>query len=124
MGVNIVQPTVDFTKIGQRIKAARLEKGLNQSELGELVGCSNNHMSHVEVGQTKVSLSMLMKLSLVLEKDFDYFLMDTPYVRQERLIDTEILKKLKKCTPATLISVNKIIDILLEQQCAETSNDL
>ena len=55
MGVNIVQPTVDFTKIGQRIKAARLEKGLNQSELGELVGCSNNHMSHVEVGQTKVS---------------------------------------------------------------------
>ena len=124
MGVNIVQPTVDFTKIGQRIKAARLEKSLNQSELGELVGCSNNHMSHVEVGQTKVSLSMLMKLSLVLEKDFDYFLMDTPYVRQERLIDTEILKKLKKCTPATLISVNKIIDILLEQQCAETSNDL
>lgn len=124
MGMNIVQPTVDFTKIGQRIKAARLEKGLNQSELGELVGCSNNHMSHVEVGQTKVSLSMLMKLSLVLEKDFDYFLMDTPYVRQERLIDTEILKKLKKCTPATLISVNKIIDILLEQQCAETSNDL
>ena len=116
-----MQPTVDFTKIGQRIKAARLEKGLNQSELGELVGCSNNHMSHVEVGQTKVSLSMLMKLSLVLEKDFDYFLMDTPYVRQERLIDTEILKK---CTPATLISVNKIIDILLEQQCAETSNDL
>lgn len=119
-----MQPTVDFTKIGQRIKAARLEKGLNQSELGELVGCSNNHMSHVEVGQTKVSLSILMKLSLVLEKDFDYFLMDTPYVRQERLIDTEILKKLKKCTPATLISVNKIIDILLEQQCAETSNDL
>ena len=122
MGVNIVQQTVDFTKIGQRIKAARLEKGLNQSELGELVGCSNNHMSHVEVGQTKVSLSMLMKLSLVLEKDFDYFLMDTPYVRQERLIDTEILKKLKKCTPATLISVNKIIDILLEQQCAVCRN--
>ena len=117
-----MQPTVDFTKIGQRIKAARLEKGLNQSVLGELVGCSNNHMSHVEVGQTKVSLSMLMKLSLVLEKDFDYFLMDTPYVRQERLIDTEILKKLKKCTPATLLSVSKIIDVLLEQQYAEAGN--
>ena len=57
---------------------------------------------------------------------FLHFYLDetTPYVRQERLIDTEILKKLKKCTPATLISVNKIIDILLEQQCAETSNDL
>ncbi len=119
MGVNVVQPAVDFVKIGQRIKAARIEKGLNQSELGELVGCSNNHMSHVEVGQTKVSLTMLMKLSLVLEKDFDYFLMDTPYVRQDRLIDSEILKKMKKCSPATLISVSKIIDVLLEQQSAE-----
>lgn len=111
-----MQPEIDFAKIGQRIKAARIEKGLNQGELGELVGCSNNHMSHVEVGQTKVSLSMLMKLSVVLEKDFDYFLLDTTYVRQDRVIDSEILKKMEKCSPATLISVSKIIDVLLEQQ--------
>ncbi|MEY8574887.1 helix-turn-helix transcriptional regulator [Oscillospiraceae bacterium 21-37] len=111
-----MQPEIDFAKIGQRIKAARMEKGLNQGELGELVGCSNNHMSHVEVGQTKVSLTMLMKLSVVLEKDFDYFLLDTPYVRQDRVIDSEILDKMKKCSPATLISINKIIDVLLEQQ--------
>ena len=73
-------------------------------------------MSHVEIGQTKVSLTMLMKLSVVLEKDFDYFLLDTPYVRQERVIDSEILTKMEKCSPATLISINKIIDVLLEQQ--------
>jgi len=116
MGVSVVQPEIDFTKIGRRIKTARMEKGLSQGELGELVGCSNNHMSHVEVGQTKVSLSMLMKLSVVLEKDFDYFLLDTPYVRQERIIDSEILAKLRKCNSTTLLSVTKIIDILLEQQ--------
>ena len=51
-----VQPEVDYLKIGQRIKSARLEQGLNQTELGKLVGCSNNHMSHIEIGQTKVSL--------------------------------------------------------------------
>ncbi len=111
-----MQPEIDYTKIGQRIKSARLEKGLNQSDLGAMVGCSNNHMSHVEIGQTKVSLAMLMKLSVVLEKDFDYFLLDTPYVRQDRLIDSEILEKLKKCNPTTLLSVSKIIDVLLEQQ--------
>ena len=107
---------IDFTKIGQRIKTARIEKGFNQADLGALVGCSNNHISHVEVGQTKVSLSMLLKLSLVLEKDFDYFLMDTPYARANRIIDTEIANKLKKCNTSTLITVSKIIDILLEQQ--------
>lgn len=116
MGVSVVQPEIDFVKIGQRIKAARMEKGLNQGELGELVGCSNNHMSHVEIGQTKVSLTMLMKLSVALEKDFDYFLLDTPYVRQERVIDSEILTKMEKCNPATLISISKNIDVLLEQQ--------
>lgn len=117
-----MQPEIDFAKIGQRIKTARIEKGLSQGELGELVGCSNNHMSHVEVGQTKVSLTMLMKLSVVLEKDFDYFLLDTQYVRQDRVIDSEILAKMKRCSPATLISVSKIIDILLEQQDLQPGN--
>lgn len=116
-----MQPEVDFVKIGQRIKAARIEKGLNQEELGELVGCSNNHMSHVEVGQTKVSLTMLMKLSVALEKDFDYFLLDTPYVRRDRVIDSEILTKMEKCNPTTLISISKIIDVLLEQQDMEAA---
>ncbi len=111
-----MQPDIDYEKIGRRIKAARLEKGLNQSDLGELIGCSNNHISHVEVGQTKVSLGMLMKLSVILDKDFDYFLFDTPYTRRESIINTEIADKLKECTPATLISVSKIIDVLLEQQ--------
>ena len=107
---------IDYIKIGRHIKAARQEKGLNQSDLGALVGCSNNHMSHLEVGQTKVSLSMLLKLSMVLDKDFDYFLLDTPYVKKDRIIDTEIQSKLDKCYPITLITVNRILDALLEQQ--------
>ena len=112
-------PEIDFTKIGQRIKTARNEKGINQADLGSLIGCSNNHVSHVEVGQTKVSLSMLLKLSLILEKDFDYFLLDTPYVNKNRIINTEIADKLNRCNSSTLIAVSKIIDVLLEKQ--ETS---
>lgn len=111
-----VQPEIDFVRVGQRIKIARQEKGLNQAELGRLVGCSNNHMSHVEIGQTKVSLSMLLKISSVLEKDLNYFLMDTPFVQRDCIIDTEISHKLDQCTPATLVAVSKMIDILLEQQ--------
>lgn len=117
-----MQPEIDYVRIGQRIRAARLEKGYSQADLGALVGCSNNHMSHVEVGQTKVSLPMLLKLSFVLEKDFDYFLLDTPYAKCSTIINTEIAEKLKQCNATTLITVNKIIDILIEQQkilCAD-----
>lgn len=113
MEVIETQPEIDYVKIGQRIRAARLEKGYSQADLGALVGCSNNHMSHVEVGQTKVSLAMLLKLAFVLEKNFDYFLLDTPYAS---IIDNEIAAKLKKCNVTTLITVGKLIDVLIDQQ--------
>ena len=111
-----MQPEIDYIKIGKRIKAARTEKGLSQSDLGAIVGCSNNHLSHVEVGQTKVSLTMLLRIALALDKDFDYFLLDTPYAQCNRIIDNDIAAKLKKCNASTLITVSSIIDALLEQQ--------
>lgn len=111
-----MQPEIDFVKIGQRIKMARIEKGYSQAELGARIGCSNNHMSHVEIGQTKVSLSMLLKISLELDKNFDYFLLDTPFAKSESIINTEIAEKLNKCNSTSLITINKIIDALLEQQ--------
>lgn len=111
-----MHPEIDYIKIGQRIKTARQEKGYSQADLGALVDCSNNHISHIEVGQTKVSLPLLLKLAFVLEKNFDYFLLDTPYAQCESLIDTEMSEKLKKCNATTLVTINKIIDILLEQQ--------
>lgn len=109
-------PEIDYYKIGQRVKSARLAKGWTQSKLGSMVDCSNNHMSHIEIGQTKVSLSLLLKLSNALGTGLDYFLLDTPYARSESIIDEEIAKKLDKCEPETLIAVNKVLDILLEQQ--------
>lgn len=116
MEVIETRPEIDYVKIGQRIKAARQEKGYSQADLGALVGCSSNHMSHVEVGQTKVSLAMLLKLAFVLEKNFDYFLLDTPYAKCDSIIDDEIAAKLKKCNVTTLITVGKLIDVLIDQQ--------
>ena len=113
-----VQPEVDYLKIGQRIKSARLEQGLNQTELGKLVGCSNNHMSHIEIGQTKVSLSMLLRISYVLKKDLNYFLLDTPYAKRESIVNGEIAQKLEKCNSTTLVAISRMIDILIEHQSA------
>lgn len=116
MGVIELQPEIDYVKIGQWIKSARLEHGYSQADLGALVGCSNNHMSHVEVGQTKVSLPMLLKLAYVLDKNFDYFLLDTPYAKCESIINSEIANKLNQCSATTLITVSRILDALIEQQ--------
>ena len=79
-------------------------------------------MSHIETGQTKVSLSLLLKLAYALDMDLNFFLMDTPYVEKDRMIDSEIANKLSQCSPSTLLSVNKIIDVLLEQQEREKAD--
>ena len=116
MEVIELQPEIDYVKIGHRIKSALLDHGYSQADLGALVGCSNNHMSHVEVGQTKVSLPMLLKLAYVLDKNFDYFLLDTPYAKCESIINSEIANKLNQCSATTLITVSRILDALIEQQ--------
>lgn len=111
-----MQPEINYITVGQRIRTARLQKKLSQSELGHLVGCSNNHISHIETAQTKVSLSMLAKLAVALDQDLDYFLLGTQYAKRDRLIDEEISEKLSRCNTSTLLTVNQMLDLLLKQQ--------
>ena len=42
--MSIMLPEIDFERIGQRVKQARIDKGYTQAELGEVIGCSNNHI--------------------------------------------------------------------------------
>ena len=111
-----MQPELDFKKIGGRIRTARQEKGLSQADLGHIVGCTNNHLSHVEVGQTKVSLTMLVKIAYTLDKDFEYFLLDTPFAKSNTIIDKDIAEKLNQCNSNTLVSVSQMLDVFIDQQ--------
>lgn len=111
-----LKDAVNYAKIGKRIKLARIEKDMTQAGLARLVGCTNNYISHIEVAQTRVSLGVLMRIADALEKDLDYFLLDTPYISREKLIDHEIAAKLNQCNASTLIVVGKILDALLEYQ--------
>ena len=105
---------IDYFKVGQRIKRARIEHKLSQAELGEILGCSNNHVSHVEIGQTKPSLPFILKASYALQKSLDYFFFDTPYAKCETVIENDIAEKLQKCDVVTLNTIGKMIDSLLE----------
>ena len=107
---------VDFENLGERIRALRLERGLTQEVLSEMVGCSNNHLSHIENASCKVSLNMLVSIARVLNVSLDYFFFDTPFVRPEAVINTEIAEKLNRLSPAALATANKMLKSLLELQ--------
>ena len=49
---------VDYKAIGQRIKIARIKKGVTQETVADLIDITPAHMSNVETGKTKVSLHL------------------------------------------------------------------
>lgn len=83
-------PEPDYESIGKRVRRARLEKRYSQEMLAEKINCSNNYISHIETGQTKVSLRILLQISYVLDLPLDYFLLDTPYVSRNYLVEKEL----------------------------------
>ena len=54
-----------------RIKEVRMEKGLSQAELAEMVGVSRNTISSIETGQYSTTAKLALILSLALEKKFE-----------------------------------------------------
>lgn len=66
---------MNYYEIGQRIRKARKARGISQEELAESVGISTTHMSHIETGNTKLSLPVLVKLSSALEVSTDSLLL-------------------------------------------------
>ena len=53
------------------IKEIRLQKGMSQTELADMVGVSRNTISSIETGQFTPSAKLALILSLGLQKKFE-----------------------------------------------------
>ena len=69
---------MDYYQIGQRIRKIRRARGLSQEQLAEKVSISTTHMSHIETGNTKLSLAVFVELAEALDVQTDTLLYDTP----------------------------------------------
>lgn len=67
---------MDYYMIGQRIRKIRKARGLSQDELASKIGISTTHMSHIETGNTKLSLAVLVDIATVLEVRTDDLLFE------------------------------------------------
>lgn len=60
--------------IGQRVKRYRVECGLNQTELAQLVGLeTSTAISLIESGKRRVSAVMLKRIADILQVDINVF---------------------------------------------------
>ena len=54
-----------------RLKVARAEKGLSQTQLAELVGVSRNTISSIETGQFNPTAKLALILCIAFDKKFE-----------------------------------------------------
>ena len=58
-------------KLQNRLKEARCENGLSQSQLAELVGVSRNTISSIETGQFNPTAKLALILCIALDRKFE-----------------------------------------------------
>ena len=100
---------MDYYEIGQRIRKYRKAQRLSQEELSEKVGISVTHMSHIETGNTKLSLPVLVELAAVLEVRTDDLLFDAyPVSKTSSII--EISQILESCSAQQALVIKDIVN--------------
>lgn len=99
---------LDYAKIGQRIRQARVALGWQQAELAFRTGLNSSHLSHIETGQTKLALPTIVRIANALGVSVDALLCDS--LRQSRHVyDQRFAEEFKDCDNAELQAFLEII---------------
>ena len=87
---------LDYKAIGKRIKIARIKTDLTQEKLSEMVGVSSTHMSNVETGTTRVSLTTIVRIANALGITSDDLLCDS-VIKAKVQFEKDIALVLEEC---------------------------
>lgn len=71
---------MNYYEVGQRIRKFRKAYNFSQEQLAEKVGISTTHMSHIETGNTKLSLQVFVDIANALSVQTDELLYDIPQI--------------------------------------------
>ena len=65
---------MDAKKLGKKIKLARIELDLNQTQFANKINAKQKSISRYETGVSMPSIATLVKIAKVLKKQAGYFL--------------------------------------------------
>ena len=65
--------TINYQRIGKKIRELRIKRKLSQETLAELCDLSSSYISYIETGKKRLSFATLEKLSKYLNFDIDIY---------------------------------------------------
>ncbi len=104
---------LDYIIIGERLKKARLAKGLTQEKLAEQLDLSVAFLSRVERGNTHINLSRLSELCSLLEISEGEILNGTSSNASDYM-QSDFYALLKKCSPEKQKLIYNIAKVISE----------
>lgn len=102
---------LDYKAIGKRIKIARIKADLTQEKLAELVDISPTHMSNIETGTTRVSLTTIVHIANALKVTTDDLLCDN-VLKANIQFQKDIAEILDDCDEYEIRIIKDTIDAL------------
>lgn len=99
---------MNYYEIGQRIRKFRKAHQLSQEDLAEKIGISTTHMSHIETGNTKLSLPVLVAIAAALDVRTDDLLFDRAEAGRNTVME-ELLSSLGDCSAQQVKVLSDIV---------------
>ena len=88
---------IDYLDIGKRIRAERKKQNISQEKLAETVGVGTTHISHIETGNTKLSIKVFIDIINALSISSDELLRNHIF-KAKHVLDGEIAEMMTDCT--------------------------
>ena len=66
----------NFKLLGRRVKFMRMDKGISQTKMAEMLGLSQTNLSNMESGRTTITTQNLFKMKEILECKMAVFFVD------------------------------------------------
>ena len=99
---------LDYYVIGQKIRKIRKAQNISQEQLAEKIGISTTHMSHIETGNTKLSLAVFVDIATALNVSTDDLLFPAS-ANQKNAAFEEIQEVFNSCSPQEAKIIVEII---------------
>lgn len=104
---------IDYNIIGERLKRARISKGMTQENLAEKLDVSVAYLSRVERGNSHINLTRLNQLCTHLGISEGY-LLNGSSINSESYLTEEFSELLKDCSPEKLKLIYSVAKAIIE----------
>ena len=106
---------LNFSNIGKRIQATRIENKISQKQMAEYLGISINYISHLENGKVNIELQNFVKIC-----DFlNISIYDVLNEKNENIInymDKELYELIIKCNMEKQKLICNMVKLLIKNQ--------